>query len=322
VADDEAGIDRNLLLQFRHVCLHVEDARQSDPYPRLLGKRKGLRAGLASKDPQSQRASGEEKPLKPKRREASTCHPKIHRTIRALLNKVCPENKAVILEHMSKIKVVQLEELRVVAREIFSKALEDVHYSETYAEVAFALSCRYPEFSSEQACEPPLNFKRILIRECQSAFENLPCALEDIGLGLSCEDAEDQQRILKKRALSNMVFVGHLLLLKMISSAVVRAIMQQCFWRGDDLRIECACALLKVVGPAMLDTEQGRSNLEKYLIRLTEMRANIGQMGAQSLSKRVGFVIQDIVDMHSNGWVPRQICEKATTKHQLRQSVA
>jgi translation initiation factor 4G len=335
--DDEEthAIDRSSLLHFRHACSQqhkalpacgAEVGLKAVAYPILLCGNRAAQASSHSKKIKD--AGAHAKRLTPsetgyKILKASTREAEIRRTTMALLNKVCPENKTNILKQLSEIHVEVLEELEIVAKALFSKAVEEPHYAETYAQVASALSLGYPTFAIGKASERQCNFRRLVIRECQVAFEDLPVSLNDFGANSSFEEAEDQQRRLKKRALANMWFVGHLFLCEQLSLAVVSKVLQQSLGKADDLRVECACELLKVVGAAMCKRDQGRDLLEKYLARLSSLKAGAGQAEAGGLSKRVGFVIQDVVDMCSNGWTQRLvICEKATTKQQLRQSAA
>ncbi|CAE8733580.1 unnamed protein product, partial [Polarella glacialis] len=66
--------------------------------------------------------------------------------VRSLLNKICPDNLKTIVERLATIELNKAEELEIVIRIIFQKALAEPHYCETYADMVFALRTRYPEF--------------------------------------------------------------------------------------------------------------------------------------------------------------------------------
>ena len=100
------------------------------------------------------------------------------RRVRALLNKICPDNLKTIVETLASIELQKAEELEFVIKIIFGKALVEPHYCETYADMVFALRTRYPEFPAENEGEKPHSFTRVLLNTVQNEFESLPTTFE------------------------------------------------------------------------------------------------------------------------------------------------
>merc|ERR1740121_3480028 len=70
------------------------------------------------------------------------------REVQSLLNKVCPENVASVIEKMSSMEVRTADAMEAVIELIFKKALAEPHYCETYADIVFGLKSAFPEFQS------------------------------------------------------------------------------------------------------------------------------------------------------------------------------
>jgi len=96
----------------------------------------------------------------------------IERQVRSLLNKIAPDNLQQIVEKMADIQLSKHHELEYVINLIYSKALDEDHYCETYADMIFALKNRYPEFAGEEGGKKN-SFTRDLLNICQSEFENI-----------------------------------------------------------------------------------------------------------------------------------------------------
>merc|ERR1712070_1049530 len=128
----------------------------------------------------------------------------LRRDLNSLLNKVCPENIATIVERIVNTQIGTVEELEVLIKLIFEKALAQPHYCVTYADMVFALHQWMPEFPSEGTGKP-VNFRTCLLNTCQTEFESLesvltmtPKSLE----GLTQDDIEHQRSKRKGRVLA------------------------------------------------------------------------------------------------------------------------
>lgn len=68
--------------------------------------------------------------------------------------------------------------------------------------------------------------------------------------------------------------------------------------QAEDL--ECLCHLMKTCG-RILDTDLGRPRMDQYFERLDRAREN------DKLPIRIRFIIQDLVEMRRNKWMPRRV---------------
>ena len=126
--------------------------------------------------------------------------------VRALLNKICPDNLKTIVETLASIELQKAEELEYVIKIIFGKALVEPHYCETYADMVFALRTRYPEFPAENEGEKPHSFTRVLLNTVQNEFESLPTTFEPTDDDKAkFPNPEDLQIEMKKRKGKHLV---------------------------------------------------------------------------------------------------------------------
>ena len=124
----------------------------------------------------------------------------LDRNVRALLNKICPENLDKIVEKLANVELQKAAELECVIKAILGKALVEPHYCETYADMVFALQKKYPEFPPENEGERPLTFTRVMLNTVQNEFESLPTTFEPTDDDKAkFPDPEDLQREMKKR---------------------------------------------------------------------------------------------------------------------------
>lgn len=61
------------------------------------------------------------------------------------LNKICPENLQTIVEQLAGLRIQDLQELELLIGLVFRKALTELHYCETYADLVYRLKSELPE---------------------------------------------------------------------------------------------------------------------------------------------------------------------------------
>lgn len=238
----------------------------------------------------------------------------ITRGVQQLLNVVCPENLTRVVERFEGIMIEGPEDLELLISLIIRKVLAEPHYSETYADLVYFLRPHYAEFPPEEEGEPPITFERILLNAVQNEFEAMPAALEVQSLQVEAVapaemfERRDSQR---KRALANMKFIGHLFLRELLGVKVISIIATELLSSTAEELVECACQLLQAIGYTLDTTPAGRMLLTQLMARLAEVRDN-------TLSKRLRYKIQDLLDLQQRGWQEKVLREHARTIEEVR----
>eukprot|EP00397_Hematodinium_sp_SG-2012_P003042 GEMP01003050.1.p1 GENE.GEMP01003050.1~~GEMP01003050.1.p1 ORF type:complete len:905 (+),score=126.71 GEMP01003050.1:258-2717(+) len=257
----------------------------------------------------------------------------ILRSVRSLLNKICPDNLKTIVEQLAQITLSSAEELESVIRIVFKKALSDSHYCATYADMVFALHSRYPEFPPKNEGEKPVTFTRILLNTCQREFENLPALLSEpspeIKAQYTAEECDSLQQTRKKCALANMKFIGNLFLRQLLSVKVINQIVHDLLGikntgnhHPEEHMIECVCELLKSIGYTLEIVPHGRDVVHAFISRLLDLKGATDENNRRVFSKRIQFAIQDIADLRADGWQQKVFKESAKKKDDIRMEAA
>jgi hypothetical protein len=123
--------------------------------------------------------------------------------------------------------------------------------------------------------------------------------------------------------MANMKFIGHLFLLDMLKGNIVASITQELLCCHDNTNpqehiVECVCELLTAIGTKFEATQKECvTQVCGRLMDLKNMKKEDGS-GKSLLSKRIGFTIQDVIEMRKAGWTKKTFKERPKTKEEIR----
>mmetsp|Transcript_10301 Transcript_10301/g.23178 ORF Transcript_10301/g.23178 Transcript_10301/m.23178 type:complete len:551 (+) Transcript_10301:73-1725(+) len=246
----------------------------------------------------------------------------LKRRIQSLLNKVCPENVATIVEKMGDMEVSDADDLEVMIQLIFKKAITEPHYCGTYADLVFSLKSVFPEFPSED-CGSPVTFRSSVLNICQTEFEKVlaPVSTEE---QVDEEELAFASKLRKDTMLANMKFIGHLFLRQLLSAKVIGSVIRELVLADnpeetpEEHAIECVCELLTSVGYTLEGLPLGSRNLVQVCGRLLELKSAKTAEGKSVYCRRVQFLIQDLLDTRAAGWTKKVFKSMAKTKEEIR----
>eukprot|EP00931_Biecheleriopsis_adriatica_P092654 TRINITY_DN66448_c0_g1_i1.p1 TRINITY_DN66448_c0_g1~~TRINITY_DN66448_c0_g1_i1.p1 ORF type:complete len:524 (-),score=137.39 TRINITY_DN66448_c0_g1_i1:67-1638(-) len=250
----------------------------------------------------------------------------LKRTVQGLLNKICPDNVASIVEKIGAVEVSGLSQLQVIIELIFKKAVTEPHYCETYADLVFSLKAVYPNFENPDGGKP-VTFKSLVLNICQNEFEQL---LSSADLSedekANCDEAElDYLRKKRKdRMRANMKFIGHLFLRQLLSAKVIGTIIcelllcEQAETLPEEHALECACELLLAIGYTLENMAAGQTALNAVCHRMKDLKSKLSNDGKGFYCKRVQFLMQDVLDTRQAGWTKKVFKAAAKTKEEIR----
>jgi len=251
----------------------------------------------------------------------------LRRTVKSLLNKVCPESVTTIAAKIGEVEVRSAEELQDVISLIFQKALSEPHYCATYADLVFGIKSAFPEFPTDNG--KPQTFKTLLLDVCQKEFESLPTTLEPSSEDMerfAAEELEFRRKATKDRLLANMKLIGHLFLRQMLSPRVIGAVIEEltlchghCVDRLPEGHcVECAVELLLSIGHTLEALPIGKQAIVQVCARLLDLKQRQGPDGRGVYCKRIQFAIQDLFDVRAAGWARKVFGGVARTKEEIR----
>jgi len=190
----------------------------------------------------------------------------------------------------------------------------------------YHLKSEMPEFPSEDGGRP-VTFKSALLNVVQNEFESMPTTLNPLPEELrqyEGEELEFQKGKLKARVLANMRFIGNLFLRelltsKIISSIVTELMMMESAESPEEHIVECVCELLSSIGYTLESMPVGKASLVQVCGRLKDLKGKKLKDGKSVYSKRLQFLIQDLLDARADGWKVKVFKKTAKTKEEVRQ---
>ncbi|KIW99762.1 uncharacterized protein Z518_10690 [Rhinocladiella mackenziei CBS 650.93] len=247
----------------------------------------------------------------------------VQRKVKSALNKMTPEKFDKISDQILEIAAQSKHEsdgrtLRQVIQLTFEKATDEAHWAPMYA--AFCrrmLESMSPDIRDEGIKDKNGNivtggnlFRKYLLNRCQEEFErgwkvNLPPRAEgQTEEAAMLSDEYYQAAAAKRRGLGLVKFIGELFKLSMLTERIMHECVKKLVdYEGtpDEAEVESLTSLLRTIGKQLDNPEskaQGRMDL--YFDRINSMIA------LPDLPSRLKFMLMDVVDLRSKGWVSKE----------------
>ncbi|XP_029026508.1 eukaryotic translation initiation factor 4 gamma 1-like [Betta splendens] len=235
----------------------------------------------------------------------------LFKRVRSILNKLTPQKFQQLMKQVMELTIDTEERLKGVIDLTFEKAISEPDFS-----VAYANMCRCLiglKVQTQDKPGPAVNFRKLLLNRCQKEFEKdkdddeifekkqkeLEAAAgeeEKQRLREELEDAKDKAR---RRSLGNIKFIGELFKLKMLTEVIMHDCIVKLLKNHDEESLECLCRLLSTIGKD-LDFEKAKPRMDQYFNQMEKI------IKERKTTSRIRFMLQDVLDLRRNNWVPRR----------------
>ena len=163
-------------------------------------------------------------------------------------------------------------------------------------------------------------FRACLLARCQEEFTvDRKEALVKIRAteGLSAEDKEEKEILLKKRYTGHMRFIGELYLKELVSANIMHRCISELLTATEEETLVCMCKLLVTIGNKLEshDKRKGLTHFERYF-------GVIGELSTTHPNSRMRFLLRDLIDQRAAGWSARREEEKAMDINDIRKGAA
>ncbi|XP_034938150.1 eukaryotic translation initiation factor 4 gamma 3-like isoform X2 [Chelonus insularis] len=252
----------------------------------------------------------------------------LYKKVRSILNKLTPQKFTTLVNQMKELNIDTQEKLDGVIKLVFEKAIDEPNFSEAYALMCSELSNTTTLSATEQdKKEKNAAFRKTLLIRCQTEFEKNAVDEEERAKKLKeiddCTEPdkkkelqmllEEEDRRIRLKSVGNIRFIGELYKLRMLKPDIMDQCIQRLLRSIDEENLECLCKLLSTIGKIY----EKKNNLSDYFKKLEELVSTKNR----KINSRVRFMIQDVIDLRLNNWIPRREENNPKTIDQIQKEV-
>ncbi|RWR80586.1 eukaryotic translation initiation factor 4G-like protein isoform X3 [Cinnamomum micranthum f. kanehirae] len=230
------------------------------------------------------------------------------RRVKAILNKLTPQNFKKLFEQVKEVNIDSAVTLTGVISQIFDKALMEPTFCEMYADFCYHLAGALPGFNEDNE---KITFKRLLLNKCQEEFERgereqaEANRVEEGEIKQSNEEREQKKVQARRRMLGNIRLIGELYKKKMLTERIMHECINKLLGQHqnpDEEDVEALCKLMSTIGE-MIDHPKVKVHMDAYFDVMLKLSNN------HKLSSRVRFMLKDAIDLRKNKWQQRRKVE-------------
>uniref|UniRef100_A0A669EN10 Eukaryotic translation initiation factor 4 gamma 1 n=1 Tax=Oreochromis niloticus TaxID=8128 RepID=A0A669EN10_ORENI len=231
----------------------------------------------------------------------------LFKRVRSILNKLTPQKFQQLMKQVTELTIDTEERLKGVIDLTFEKAISEPDFSVAYANMCRCLMGLRVEIPDKPGAT--VNFRKLLLNRCQKEFEKDKDDDEIFEKKQKELEAEEKQRLIeeleeakdkaRRRSLGNIKFIGELFKLKMLTEVIMHDCIVKLLKNHDEESLECLCRLLSTIGKD-LDFEKAKPRMDQYFNQMEKI------IKERKTTSRIRFMLQDVLDLRRNNWVPRR----------------
>ncbi|XP_046670674.1 eukaryotic translation initiation factor 4 gamma 1-like isoform X3 [Homalodisca vitripennis] len=245
----------------------------------------------------------------------------LYKMVRGILNKLTPQKFETLMKKFKDLKIDSEERLTGVINLIFDKAVDEPNFAKCYANMCkICIKLEVPKI--ENGVEQRVNFRKVLITRCQTEFESSKPAELDSAKHMeeikNCTDPEqkkelmlayeEKERAIRMKSVGNIRFIGELFKLGMLTPTIMQRCIEHLLKTPEEESLECLCKLLTTIGRDLESQAQNNPKNQGFTLNpyFQKMQDLTQRKEGSKVSSRVRFMLQDVIELRQNRWVPRR----------------
>ncbi|XP_035254761.1 eukaryotic translation initiation factor 4 gamma 1-like [Anguilla anguilla] len=231
--------------------------------------------------------------------------------MRSILNKLTPDKFEQLMKQVTELSMTTEDRLEGIGSMIFEKAICELKFTSTYAKMCQCLKELTVPCNDDPAVN--LNFRLLMLHLCRKEFFKVNGdgkMLEKEWQNLNAADMEEGRQHLKeelgtkviahrRRAVGSMRLLGELFKLDMVRDVVILGCIVTFLDTQSEVALECTCCLITTTG-SILDCENVKPQLDGCFSKLKQI------LNEGKTTSRIRFMLEDVMDLRQNNWVPRR----------------
>ncbi|XP_052760867.1 eukaryotic translation initiation factor 4 gamma 1-like isoform X1 [Mya arenaria] len=259
-------------------------------------------------------------PWKPRRQKSSDKELKdLYKKTLSILNKLTLHKFQVLVSRMKTLKIDTKDKLKGVVDLVFEKAICEPYFSEVYANMCKCLSKLRVKSDWKT-----VTFRDLLSERCRIEFKTkyhqIPVLSSNARKSPKCKDDSRTEKAneevkAKHRSLGNVRFMGELFKLKIISQNIMHDCVFKLLRAKDPESLASVCRLLTTIGKE-LDTVKNKPRMDQHFQQMAKLAND------KKNTARVRFMIEDVISVRLNKWIPQCSNKTPQTIDQIHLEVA
>ncbi|KXS17587.1 ARM repeat-containing protein, partial [Gonapodya prolifera JEL478] len=262
--------------------------------------------------------------------------------IQGLLNKLTMDNFDAISLQILGMPVTGPDQLEIVVEKIFDKAVDEPNFAALYSKLCAKLTKELPEKQPWIIGDDKHNaFRRFILNKNQKEYE-AGNKWSEMGKNRVKKDVsemtqeekdtiiaeEELKAKLKRRTLGNVVFIGELFKLGLLTEKIMHTCILGLLRDVHDAlksasgnkitveeELETLIKLLTTAGQK-LDHQKAADHIDSYFKEMSNLSKN------ELITSRIRFGLLDLIDLRRNKWVSRRQVTGPKTIAEIRAEVS